>query len=159
MQPVTRWRPQPTMGLGEEAAAPQRSTLLPVNIPATEWQLIVTARPSLLLVGDQSATDAALHALEPYFRQPLWRCQAETGLTLPEHPVGTMVLREVTALDPEQQTRLFDWLSPAGERVQIVSTTARPIASLVELGTFFADLYYRLNVVRLDLASPDESFL
>jgi transcriptional regulator with PAS, ATPase and Fis domain len=38
--------------------------------------------------------------------------------------------------------------------VQIVSTTSRPMLQLIENGEFRAELYYRLNVVRIDLGEP-----
>jgi transcriptional regulator of acetoin/glycerol metabolism len=35
--------------------------------------------------------------------------------------------------------------------VQVISTTSRPLFSLVERGAFLRELYYKLNVVRIDL--------
>ena len=42
-------------------------------------------------------------------------------------------------------------------RVQIISTVSEPLFTLVEAGTFLADLYYRLNIVRMDLTPSSEA--
>jgi hypothetical protein len=151
MEPETRWRPQPTTGSRGNATTRQRRGCLPFNIPPAEWRAIITARPNLLLAGSQSATSAMLLALKPHLARPHWRCQAAKGLPLPQLAKGTLILCEVGALAREQQEGLLDCLNHIEEGVQIVSTTATPIFCLVEQGTFLANLYYRLNVMRLDL--------
>ena len=42
------------------------------------------------------------------------------------------------------------WLD-AGEPSQVISTSARSLFLLVERGQFMADLFYRLNVLRVDV--------
>jgi DNA-binding NtrC family response regulator len=48
---------------------------------------------------------------------------------------------------------MLQWLDQVNEelQVQVVSTTAEAIFVLVQAGGFLADLYYKLNVVLLDL--------
>jgi len=40
--------------------------------------------------------------------------------------------------------------------VQVVSTTSEPLFPLVQTGAFHPDLYYKLNVVLMDLLSVGE---
>jgi DNA-binding NtrC family response regulator len=104
-----------------------------------------------MVVGEPAATAAVLRALEPHLATPVSQCSAETGLSLPQRPAGTVVVEELAALDLDQQRRLLRWLNEADERVQIVSMTSQPLYAFVEQGTFLAELYYRLNTVRIDL--------
>jgi len=158
MQPATRWRPQLTMGSGKEAAERQRPIVLPFDLH-TEWDLVIRARSNLLLVGSSSDTDAMLVALKPYLDEPLRQHKPETGVPVPQPREGTLILLEVDRLDGEQQVQLDRWLDRFDERgrVQVVSTASEPLFSLVETGAFLANLYYRLNVVRMDLTASGES--
>jgi transcriptional regulator of acetoin/glycerol metabolism len=56
-------------------------------------------------------------------------------------------------LDAKQQIHLLHWLDLINERlqVQVVSTTSEPLFPLVQTGAFLADLYYKLNIVLIDL--------
>jgi DNA-binding NtrC family response regulator len=62
-----------------------------------------------------------------------------------------MILHEVGMLEGDDQLRLLEWLETRPRRVQIVSTTSSPLMPKVEAGTFNDSLYFRLNVVRIDL--------
>ncbi len=75
---------------------------------------------------------------------------------------GTLFLDEVGELTPATQAKLLRVLEreeflrvggsqPISVDVRIVAATNRDLESLVQAGTFRADLYYRLNVVRIDL--------
>ena len=158
MQPATRWRPQLTMGSGKEMAARQRPIFLPFDLHA-EWDLVIRARSNLLLVGPSSATNAMLVPLKPHLREPLRQYEPKMGVSVPQPLEGTLVLLEVAGLDAKQQAQLLRWLDQFDGRgqVQVVSTTSQPLVSLVETGAFLANLYYRLNVVRMDLTSSGES--
>ena len=80
---------------------------------------------------------------------------------MPQPREGTLLLLEVARLDRSQQTQLLQWLDQFDEcgQMQVVSTTSQPIFSLVETGAFLATLYYRLNVIRIDLIPSGESIL
>ena len=158
MQPATRWRPQLTMGSGQETAVPERPILLPHDLRA-DWDLIVRARSNLLLAGSASATNAMVVALKPHLPGPLKQFKPKAGVPVPQPREGTLVLLEVARLTVEQQAELLRWLDRFDDRsrVQIVSTTAQPLFSLVENGAFLDNLYYRLNAVRIDLASSGKS--
>jgi transcriptional regulator with PAS, ATPase and Fis domain len=75
---------------------------------------------------------------------------------------GTIFLDEIGELLPEAQARLLRCLQeravvPLGTfraipiNVRIVAATHRPLAEMVRQGTFRIDLYFRLNVVSLEI--------
>jgi PAS domain S-box-containing protein len=75
---------------------------------------------------------------------------------------GTLFLDEIGDISPAIQMRLLRVLQESefervGEStsikvdVRIITATNQPLADMVGRGTFRQDLYYRLNVVRLDL--------
>jgi len=68
---------------------------------------------------------------------------------------ATLVVRSVSALDRDQQQALLAWLDAPGNRMQVISTTTDPLYPLVSRGAFLANLYYRLNVLLLDVAASD----
>lgn len=140
------------MGLVEKNAEPQRRTFLPSDLRA-EWKVATSTRNNLLLVGSSSATHAMLVALKSHLREPLCQFEPSAGVSVPQPTEGTLVLLEVAGLDKDQQGQLFRWLGESEGRVQVISTTSKPLFSLVETGAFLTNLYYRLNVVRM--CSPD----
>jgi hypothetical protein len=141
-----------TLDSGGEMAARQRPVFLPSHLRA-EWDAVSQGHQNVLLVGQPSATNEMVVALTPHLREPLQRYSPAQGLPVPEPAEGTLVLLEVARLDGKQQARLVQWLDQFDQRVrvQVVSTTSKPLFSLVESGAFLADLYYKLNVVRIDL--------
>ncbi len=152
MQPATRWPPQLTMGSVKVTAVPQRPMFLPVDLHP-EWDVAIRARANVLLVGSASATEAMLVAMKPHLDEPLREYRPEAGVPVPQPREGTLVLLEVERLDREQQAQLDRWLErfDGRARVQVVSTGSERLFSLVETGAFLANLYYRLNVVRMDV--------
>jgi transcriptional regulator of aroF, aroG, tyrA and aromatic amino acid transport len=80
----------------------------------------------------------------------------DTDRALPLPDEGTLILMEIAHLTGSRQSELVAWLDELNrsDAVQIVSTTSRQMVPLVESGEFRADLYYRLNVIRIDLAEP-----
>ena len=62
----------------------------------------------------------------------------------------TIYLDEVGDLSAEAQTQLINLMREEGG-ARIIASTRRPLSSLVESGDFREDLYYRMNVVRLDM--------
>jgi len=115
-----------------------------------EWQLLVTARPNVLLEGPLEVTDAIVGEAMGWLAGPhaTW-----TGTPPVSDRPATLVVRSVSALDPEQQQALLDWLDAPGERIQVISTTIDPLYPLVSRGAFLANLYYRLNVLLLEVAT------
>lgn len=158
MHAETRRRPQLSVGSGNEMAVRLGLVFRPLDGHA-EWELLVRAHHNVLLAGPSAATSAMLASLEPHIRQPIRLYTPKTGVPVPHPLEGTLVLLEVARLDGKQQGQLLRWLDRFDERtrVQVVSTTAEPIFSLVEAGAFLADLYYRLNVLRIDATPSGES--
>jgi DNA-binding NtrC family response regulator len=75
---------------------------------------------------------------------------------------GTLFLDEIGELLPEAQARLLRCLQeravvPLGTvraipvNVRIIAATHRPLAEMVRQGTFRVDLYFRINVVSLEI--------
>ncbi|RJR32408.1 MAG: PAS domain S-box protein [Desulfobacteraceae bacterium] len=75
---------------------------------------------------------------------------------------GTIFLDEIGDLSPAFQVRLLRVLqertyqplgatAPTEANLRVIAATNRPLAELVEKGTFRKDLFYRVNVVGLDL--------
>ena len=158
MQPATRWRPRLTMGSGKVTAVRPRPKFLPCDLH-DEWDLVIRARSNLLVVGSSPATDAMLVELKPHLLAPFRQYKPKIGVPVPEPRAGTLILLKVERLDRKQQAQLVRWLDRFDERgrVQVVSTTSEPLFSFVETGAFLASLYYRLNVVRMDLTASGES--
>jgi hypothetical protein len=119
----------------------------------TEWRILRAHRLNVLLEGPAIATNAVLRLLQPNLPEPVrWR-QPQRALTLPSEETGALVLKDVTALSADDQTRLLDWIVCTGSQTQIVSTTDRPLFALVTRGLFDEALYYRLNLMLLHIGS------
>lgn len=106
--------------------------------------------PNLLLVGSEAQTESMLNSLRPALRQPLLEATCGKGLSLPAHE-GTIVVREIAALDLVQQTALLQWLTDQVGRSQLVSVSSTSLFPLVERNVFLESLYYRLNTVILKM--------
>jgi hypothetical protein len=121
-----------------------------------EWSIITTAYHNLLIVGAPPDIAALEQAVERYLQQPVVRCQAQPGMTLPEPEEGTLIVSEVTALDAAQQAQMLEWMNRVRRDVQVVCTSSQPIFRRVLSGAFLSELYYRINALRLDLSDPME---
>jgi hypothetical protein len=123
-----------------------------IQLPAEEWRLLRRWRPNVLLAGPGESTHAALNALAPCLRAPVVTWQTDRPLALPPSvPIGTLVLQEIAWLTRSEQQGLLDWIEQTSGGTQIVATTSVPLLPLVERGTFLDALYYRLNVIYLEL--------
>lgn len=92
-----------------------------------------------------------LDALGPHLREPLCRLRPKPGVVLPEPTAGTLIVLEVDGLDSNQQAQLLRWLKQPQTHVQVVCTSCESLFRRVQAGHFLAELYYRLNVVLLDV--------
>jgi transcriptional regulator of acetoin/glycerol metabolism len=116
--------------------------------------LAQATRLNLLLINADGVIQNLVESFLLDRREPtaIWR--PGNRLILP--PVArsrTMILHDVGDLPLEDQHRLATWLEGAGRKTQIVSTTPRPLLPCVEAGTFNDTLYYRLNMVCVDVAA------
>lgn len=132
-------------------------TLLPADLQ-TDWALAVRTQHNLLLEGSPSETEERLAALKPYLCEPLCEFRPTDGADVPQPREGTLFLWEVARLDAAQQATLLRWLEEFDEPVpvRVVSTSSEALFSFVASGAFPSDLYYRLNVVLIELAGSEE---
>ena len=115
------------------------------------YRRLCATRHNVLLQGPVSAIDAALAAIAPCLLPPVAWKKAESKFDPRVGAVASLILQEVGSLTPSEQIQLRDWLDHAKTRPQIVSTTTLPLFQLVERGIFDAALYYRLNIILVDV--------
>ncbi len=111
---------------------------------------MLTRQHTAILAGPEHATESLLLLLQPSLRAPtIWK-RAPTPLELPTDESGALVLRNLSALERDEQAALLRWLDT--DRVQVVSTTVDPLFPLIAQGLFDEALYYRLNttLMRID---------
>ena len=118
-----------------------------------EWGTLQGAFPNVLIVGAEAALASVLHGLKRTCRQPVATCEAGAFLALPPpSQPGALVLRDVGALTPRGQRRLMTWLDDySHNRIQVIATNAAALWPQVKDGSFTDGLYYRLNVIYIDL--------
>ena len=116
-----------------------------------DWSVLLHTHPNMLVFGTGAAADAFIRAVTPHLRSPVR--SFVSGALPPRLPAdGTLILRDVDALDADQQQRLIHWLDdPQNGRPQTISITATPLYLLVQAGMFLDRLYYRLNVVHFEV--------
>jgi transcriptional regulator of acetoin/glycerol metabolism len=124
-----------------------------VHFPVLERRLLRSSHPNRLLAGDRAATDAALAELGSSLRAPVTTWSPDEPLVLPSTAMGTLVLRDVDCLKPVEQVQLLEWLQQNDFALQVVASTSVPLLPRVATGAFLDSLYYRLNVLYLDLAA------
>ena len=114
-----------------------------------QWRSVCTRHYSMLLEGPEEVTEAVLALLKPHLCTPVVWTSSPSLREFPPASSGALVLRDVTALGRQEQTRLLGWLDDRHGLKQVVSTTTRPLFPWVARGHFDEALYYRLNVIRL----------
>jgi hypothetical protein len=115
------------------------------------WLLGKPHRPNLLVECSADHLGPVVGQLLRSGAAPARRCALPGELRLPEAPGGTLVLENATALTLVQQRALHEWLGRCHGSVQVVSVVTEPALEAVRRGRFLEDLYYRLNVVRMDV--------
>ena len=129
---------------------------------SSDWFLVYqdldvarSLKASLLVVGTERLVLSLVSSLaadvDPDF---VIRCR-DGLLRLPRtaSQSDTVVLYDVDALKQEDQLRFLDWLNSASKRIQVISTASEPLMGLVAARAFDAALYYRLNMVYIDLTA------
>lgn len=107
-------------------------------------------RHNVLLEGAEPSTLAVLRLLQPHLSEPVIRRTRGLPLQLPAGEIGALILEEVSDLTGDEQARLLAWIDRRAH-TQVVSTTERPLFECVTRGFFDASLYYRLNVIIVEL--------
>ena len=145
---------------GFDPATAPHASMLPIRddskIPqAIQRDLGVAraTRANLLIVGTERQVTRLLRlAIANPSQAAVVRCQ-NGRLPLPSALIGaeTIVVRDVDALTSEDQWKLCEWLDSRSDRTQVISTSSAPLVPLVDGQLFNEALYYRLNVVYVDL--------
>jgi hypothetical protein len=123
-------------------------------VPSQEWHAIVTLGPNVLVEGPEFSAEILIQAVTASLQGPVY----EWGSSAPvQEPGATLIVRRVDLLNAEEHRRLLDYLNTEGAETrvrQVIATSTQSLYALVESGLFDADLYYRLNTIRLELAEP-----
>ena len=126
------------------------------NVPAEtlvggDEALLRTTPVNTLLIGPTAEVDAVIAALLPQLESPVAHWWPTESQPRPRLTSGTLILHDVEAIPPEQQAWFSARLSALDRPVRVISTSEMRVWPLVERGAFLASLYYRLNVLCLDL--------
>jgi hypothetical protein len=108
---------------------------------------------NVLLEGPDTAIEVVVQRLLPHLREPVVSIQPGAAFSLPGMEIGTLVLNQVATLTIQQQMHLLEWSNTASPRPQLVSTSREPLYPRVERALFAEALYYRLNVIRIQVDS------
>ena len=103
-------------------------------------------RPNILIVGSERSAEAKLERLGPLLMGSVHNCRLPGPLHLPDAGHAALILRNVGALDSDQQSALLEWLETGG-RGPVVSLNSSSLYDRVLAGVFSEPLYYRLNIV------------
>jgi hypothetical protein len=116
------------------------------------WFLAQAAGVNRLLIGTPAVTEPFLDLFRRRALAPIaeWR-PSDGPWRPPAADTNILIVRELEAMTSDEQRRLFDWLSEAADRTQVVSAASVPLWPLVESGVFLDRLYYRLNIVCVSL--------
>jgi hypothetical protein len=127
------------------------------NAPPTvqrDLHVARTTRSNLLLVGrDHVVTRLLPFAIPDLTQAAITRCK-NGSLRLPHSSMrpSTVVIRDVDVLTHGEQRMLCEWLQSRGADMHVVSTASAPLLPLVERSAFNAALYYRLNMIYIELS-------
>jgi hypothetical protein len=113
-----------------------------------EWSFVRAERVNAVVTGPRPALDVIARVIAASFCRPIIRCTAPGPLWWADVRGGTLVVDDVARLTRAQQQQILKW---SEAKLQIMSLTAEDLFARVERGEFLPELFYRLNVVRIDL--------
>jgi hypothetical protein len=118
--------------------------------------LALQQRSNMLIVGGAAETRVLLGRLRASLSMPTYNWKGGR-LVLPPITVRcTMVLSNVEMLPVRDQRRLEAWFEDGHGAAQVISTTTRPLHSLVLEGAFLDRLYYHLNTILIELPASGQ---
>jgi hypothetical protein len=121
----------------------------------SDQALALLTRVNLLVVGAENEATALIASLWPGLVTPIVvRHRGEPLRLSTVPPAGTFVIYDVETLTRVEQDTLHQWVNAGDRRAQVVSSASGALFPMVEAGAFNDGLYYRLNVVTIDLTSP-----
>jgi hypothetical protein len=122
--------------------------------PPTDQDLALLTRVNLLVVGAENEVAALIGLMWPSLVTPIAVRHRGDPLRLSMvPPVGTFVIYDLESLTCEEQDGLHQWVRTGHGRARVVSSASEALFPMVESGAFNDGLYYRLNVVTIDLTS------
>jgi hypothetical protein len=129
----------------------RRRRLVPADLPP-DVGAAVAAGVNLLVIGSDDRVSVVLEACRPSLAEPVTMWRPGGPLELPAGGAsGTLILQHVSAMDSGDQNRLFEWLTGTAETMRVVSTARASLLPAITLGAFLPALYYRLNIVCVDV--------
>ena len=148
---VDRYQSPPRRAFGSRSGNQRRRA----GSPPSDLDLARLTRANLFLVGDDDVVVPVVTSLWQSLARPIIvRNRGERlQLSPASQPVGTLVVCDVDTLTRHEQRALYDWMAGNG-RTQVVSTASTFLQPLLDTGAFDKGLYYRLNMVTIDLTSP-----
>lgn len=113
------------------------------------------SRPNLLVSCALGDVDYVAKELAKWCASPVRTSTLPGWLDLPGRDFsGTLLLTRIEEMSLDQQVALFDWMTAAHDRVQVVSVATTRVDALAMDGRFLEGLFYRLNVVQLEARKP-----
>ena len=124
--------------------------------PISDEGLARFTKLNLLIMGADDVVGETVTSLWPYFVAPrIARRRGEPLRLLPTSRLaGTVLIYDVHTLNRLEQDELHRWMDAGNDLTRVVSTTTQSLLPVLEAGAFNDDLYYRLNLLTLDLRSP-----
>ena len=122
--------------------------------PYTELDLARITGANVLFVGAEPQVADFVSLLVPDLNEGVTIRPKWGRLQLPptSSQIGKVVVWDVGTLIPEGQRKLLEWLDLATGRTQVISIASAPLLMRVEAGVFDSTLYYRLNMICIDLS-------
>jgi hypothetical protein len=116
------------------------------------WDRVLANRLCILVTGSEKAARDFVDALGSRLPQPVIHISCDEHVALDEWDAGsTVVLHDIDTLSVTAQWRLLERLDAILPHTQVISTSSRPLVALVTSGDFLAILYYRLNIIHIEL--------
>ena len=109
--------------------------------------------PSLLVNCSAGEVSQLASELAKWCEGPVHRLSLPSCLDLPSTFEGTLLLTRIEEMSLEQQITLFEWMTTAHCRMQVVSIATTRMDRLVREGRFLGALFYRLNMIQLEARS------
>jgi hypothetical protein len=118
------------------------------------WGMVVANRIPVLLTGTDVLVGAFLDELEPLLPAPLTYINCGSAFSLDGLATdGTVVLRHLDWCGLTAQRQLLECPHLRTLGTQVIGTSSRSLFPLIATGVFLDMLYYRLNIVHVELAA------
>jgi hypothetical protein len=119
------------------------------------WGMVVSNRIPVLVTGTDVSVGAFLDELEPLLPAPLTHIDCGAAFSLNGLATGgTVVLHHLDRCGLAAQRQLLECLPLWPLGTQVIGTSSRSLFPLIATGVFLDVLYYRLNIVHVELAAP-----